>query len=70
MVKHVVKWVHESVSDPIPVVETASEVVPTSFAPPGVAGRRHYNYRFRKHCVINEPVAHVARRNAWWGYCT
>lgn len=37
MVKHVVKWVRESVSNPIPVVETAGEVVPTSFAPPGVA---------------------------------
>ncbi|HHY54778.1 MAG TPA: hypothetical protein GYA08_05015 [Chloroflexi bacterium] len=37
MVKHVVKWVRESVSSPIPVVETTGEVAPTSFAPPGVA---------------------------------
>jgi len=35
MVKHVVKWVRESVSTAVPVVETTSEVVPTSFAPPG-----------------------------------
>ncbi len=34
MVKHVVKWVRESVSTAVPVVETTSEVVPTSFAPP------------------------------------
>lgn len=34
MVKHVVKWVRESVSAPLPVAETTSEVVPTSFAPP------------------------------------
>ena len=37
MVKHVIKWVRESVSNPIPVVETAGEVAPPSFAPPGVA---------------------------------
>lgn len=37
MVKHVIKWVRESVSNPIPVVEAAGEVAPTSFAPPGVA---------------------------------
>lgn len=35
MVKHVVKWARESVASSVPVVETASEVVPTSFAPPG-----------------------------------
>lgn len=34
MVKHVVKWVRESVSSVAPVVETTSEIVPTSFAPP------------------------------------
>ncbi len=37
MVKHVVKWVRESVSTAMPVVETTSEVVPTSFAPPHAA---------------------------------
>lgn len=37
MVKHVIKWVRESVSNSIPVVEAAGEVAPTSFAPPGVA---------------------------------
>lgn len=37
MVKHVIKWVRENVSNPISVVETAGEVAPTSFAPPGVA---------------------------------
>lgn len=35
MVKHVVKRVRESVSSLLPVVEPTSEVVPTSFAPPG-----------------------------------
>lgn len=34
MVKHVVKWVRESVSSPASVVETTSEIVPTTFAPP------------------------------------
>jgi hypothetical protein len=37
MVKHVIKWVRESISNPIPVVEAVGEVAPTSFAPPGVA---------------------------------
>lgn len=37
MVKQVIKWVRESASTPIPVVETVGEVAPTSFAPPGVA---------------------------------
>lgn len=42
MVKHVVKWVRESVSNSVPVVETTSEVVPTSFAPPsGVSSSIH-----------------------------
>jgi hypothetical protein len=37
MVKHVVKWVRESASSPVPVVETTGEIVPTSFAPPKAA---------------------------------
>lgn len=37
MVKHVVKWVRESISIPAPVVETTGEIVPTSFATPKVA---------------------------------
>lgn len=34
MVKHVVRWVRESISSPATVVETGSEIVPTTFAPP------------------------------------
>lgn len=34
MVKHMVKWVRESVASAAPLVETASEIVPTTYAPP------------------------------------
>ncbi|MBE2237412.1 MAG: hypothetical protein IAE81_06475 [Caldilineaceae bacterium] len=44
MVKHVVKWVRENVSSAVPVVETTSEVVPTSFAPPVAPSHRRFNH--------------------------
>ncbi|MCS6827195.1 MAG: hypothetical protein NZ553_11325 [Caldilinea sp.] len=34
MVKHMVKWVRESVFSAAPLVETAGEIVPTTYAPP------------------------------------
>jgi hypothetical protein len=34
LVKQVAKWVRESVTAPAAVLETTSEVVPSSFAPP------------------------------------
>jgi len=45
LVKHVAKWVRESVATPAAVLETASEIVSTSFAPPepGKAGGAFLN---------------------------
>ncbi|MBW7881208.1 MAG: hypothetical protein H3C34_00995 [Caldilineaceae bacterium] len=37
MVKHVVKWVRESIAAPLPKIETAGEVVPSPFASPDAA---------------------------------
>jgi hypothetical protein len=39
MVKHVAKWVRESAAAPAAVLEPASEIVPTTFAPPNGAQR-------------------------------
>jgi hypothetical protein len=39
MVKHVAKWVRESAPAPAAVLEPASEIVPTSFAPPAPTQR-------------------------------